>query len=244
MKQAWARYSHWFNALKPRERNLVVVAVLALAGFVPYSLAIEPQLRESRRLSAQIETQGKLLASIRSDVAALAASNVDPDSANRERVAQLTRQLRTLDEGMRATQKGLVPADQMAKMLESLLDRNRGLRIVALRTLPPAPLLDRPAAAPGQSDATTNSAPPSAGTPAPGAKAAQGQGTGAGIYRHGVELVLQGGYAELSAYLEQIERLPTQVFWSKAVLDAEAYPRVTLTLSIFTIGLEAAWLSV
>jgi MSHA biogenesis protein MshJ len=236
------RYSTWFNGLKPRERALVMVASVALAGFVPYALALEPQLRESRRLVAQIDTQGKLLATIRSDVAALAASNVDPDTANRERVAQVTRQLRTLDDDLRTTQKGLVPADQMAKMLESLLDRNRGLRIVALRTLPPAPLLDRPAATPGPADAATPAG--ASASPANAAKAAPGSAAGAGIYRHGVELVLQGGYAELSAYLEQIERLPTQMFWSSAVLDAESYPRVTLTLSIFTIGLEAAWLSV
>jgi MSHA biogenesis protein MshJ len=237
MTPMWMRYCSWFDRLKPRERALVVVASLALAGFVPYALAIEPQLRESRRLAAQIETQGKLLATIRSDVAALAASNIDPDSSNRERVAQLTRQLRTLDDGLRTTQKGLVPADQMAKVLESLLDRNRGLRVVALRTLPPAPLLDRPAAGAAQSEAAP-------ATPANVAKAAPGAAAGSGIYRHGVELVLQGSYAELSAYLEQIERLPTQMFWSGAVLDAENYPRVTLTLSIFTIGLEAAWLSV
>ena len=240
MTRLWTRYSTWFNGLKPRERTLVMVASFALAGFVPYALALEPQLRESRRLAAEIDTQGKLLATIRSDVAALAASNVDPDTASRERAAQLMRQLRKLDDDLRITQKGLVPADQMAKMLESLLDRNRGLRIVALRTLPPAPLLDRPATTPGPADAAA----PAGASPATAAKAAPGTASGSGIYRHGVELVLQGGYAELSAYLEQIERLPTQMFWSSAVLDAENYPRLTLTLSIFTIGLEAAWLSV
>ncbi len=237
MKAVWVRYCAWFNGLKPRERALVAFASLAFAGFVPYSLAMEPQLRESRRFASQIETQGKLLATIRSDVAALASSNLDPDSSNRERVTQLTRQLRTLDEGLRTTQKGLVPADQMAKVLESLLDRNRGLRVVAMRTLPPTPLLDRPAAATAQPE-------PAPAAPANAAKAAPVAATGSGIHRHGVELVLQGSYAELSAYLEQIERLPTQMFWSSAVLEAETYPRVTLTLSIFTIGLEAAWLSV
>lgn len=242
MTPMWMRYCNWFDRLKPRERALVAVASLALAGFVPYSLAIEPQLRESRRLAAQIETQGKLLATLRSDLAALAASNVDPDISNRERVAQLTRQLRTLDEGLRTTQKGLVPADQMAKVLESLLDRNRGLRVVALRTLPPAPLPEHTPAAPAQAEPTSAAA--ASVAPAGTATAAPGAAAGSGIYRHGVELVLQGSYAELSAYLEQIERLPTQMFWSSAVLDAESYPRVTLTLSIFTIGLEAAWLSV
>ena len=63
-------------------------------------------------------------------------------------------------------------------------------------------------------------------------------------FRPGPEIVIEGSYADLTAYLVQIERLPSQLFWSKAVMDASAYPRVTLSLSVFTLGLEAAWLSV
>ena len=236
MKALCLRYLAWFGALKPRERNMVVMAALALAGFIPYTLILDPALRESRRLTTQLENQSRTLATIQTDMAALAKANVDPDQVSRERVTDLTRQLRSLDEAMRRSQKGLVPADQMAKMLETLLDRNRGLRVVALRNLPPAPFPDRPPTLP---------TPPAQSDAAPAnAKAAPDAAAGSGVYRHGVELVLQGSYAELSAYLEQIERLPTQMFWSSAVLDAENYPRVTLTLSIFTIGLEAAWLSV
>ena len=272
MKALWLRYLTWFGALKPRERNMVVVAALALAGFMPYTLAIEPTLRESRRLTTQAESQSRALAAIQTEVAALAKANVDPDQASRVRVTELTRQLRSLDEAMRRSQKGLVPADQMAKLLGNLLDRRGGLRIVALRTLPATPLLERGAAPGGAvNPAAPGAVPPAvaavvsavsaaggavtpaagAGAPSAGAGAgASGQSAGAnaapsaGIFKHGVELVLQGSYAELSAYLERIERSPAQMFWARAVLDAEAYPHLTLTVSIFTIGLEAAWLSV
>lgn len=254
MKALWLRYLAWFGALKPRERNMVVVAALTLSGFIPYTLVLDPALRESRRLTTQAENQSRALAAIQTEVAALAKVNVDPDQASRERVTDLTRQLRSLDEAMRRSQKGLVPADQMAKLLGNLLDRRGGLRIVALRTLPATPLLERGAAPGGTANpATPGAVPPAAGAGAPsmGAGAgAPGQSAGAaaapsaGIFKHGVELVLQGSYAELSAYLERIERSPAQMFWARAVLDAEAYPHLTLTVSIFTIGLEAAWLSV
>ena len=262
MKALCLRYLAWFGALKPRERNMVVVAALALAGFIPYTLLLDPALRESRRLTTHVENQSRTLAAIQTDMAALAKANVDPDQVSRERVIDLTRQLRSLDEAMRRSQKGLVPADQLAKLLGNLLDRGGGLRIVALRTLPATPLLERgvasggtanPAASGGVSPtaaavASVVSAAGGAVTPAAGggsASAAAGApGQSAGIFKHGVELVLQGSYAELSAYLERIERAPAQMFWARAVLDAEAYPQLTLTISIFTIGLEATWLSV
>ena len=270
MKALCLRYLAWFGALKPRERNMVVVAALGLAAFIPYTLLLDPALRESRRLTTQVENQSRTLAAIQTDVAALAKANVDPDQVSRERVTDLTRQLRSLDEAMRRSQKGLVPADQMAKLLGNLLDRGGGLRIVALRTLPATPLLDRGVApggtanpaAPGAvspaaaavasvvSAASGAVTPAAGGGPASAAAGAAGQTASAsavpsaGIFKHGVELVLQGSYAELSAYLERIERSPAQMFWARAVLDAEAYPQLTLTVSLFTIGLEATWLSV
>ena len=218
---------------------MVAVASLALAGFIPFTVALEPQLRESRRLEAQIQTQGKVLATLQSDVAALAASNVDPDGVTREQIEIAKRQLRELDNTMRAAGKGLVPASEMASLLERLLDRNRGLKVVALRTLPGVPLQERLRPA---NDASTPAGAEAAGVSNSPAGAAPSGETG--VTKYGVELVLQGSYADFSAYLEQIERMPVQMFWSKAVLDAETYPRLTLTLTLFTLGLEAAWLSV
>ena len=164
---------------------------------------------------------------------------MDPDGVTREQIERAKRQLQELDNTMRAAGKGLVPASGMASLLERLLDRNRGLKVVALRTLPGVPLHERlrpanVASAPAGADA--------AGAPnAPAGAAPLGE---TGVTKYGVELVLQGSYADFSAYLEQIERMPVQMFWSKAVLDAVAYPQLTLTLTLFTLGLEAAWLSV
>ena len=239
MNRLWQRYSNWLAGLKPRERAMMAVASVALAGFIPFTVALEPQLRESRRLAAQIENQGKVLATLQSDVAALAASNVDPDGVTREQIERAKRQLQELDNAMRAAGKGLVPASEMASLLERLLERNRSLRVVALRTLPGVPLQER--LRPANVDSTPAGA-EAAGSPNSPAGAAPSGETG--VTKYGVELVLQGNYADFSAYLEQIERMPVQMFWSKAVLDAETYPRLTLTLTLFTLGLEAAWLSV
>jgi MSHA biogenesis protein MshJ len=234
MKPFWNRYVNWFAALKPRERVLVAFAALALAAFVPFAVALEPQWRDSRRFAAQIERQEKDLVTMRTDSAALASSSMDPDSVTREQITLLQRQMRELDETLRATRKGLVPADQMPKLLERLLEGNRGLRVVALRTLPGVPLISQPA--------VVNPA-----APAPDATASapvRSLADASGLHKYGVEIVIEGSYADLTTYLDQIEKLPSQMFWSRAVMDAAAYPRVTLSLSLFTLGLESAWLSV
>ncbi|MFS2021662.1 hypothetical protein ACEN88_34490, partial [Massilia sp. CT11-108] len=62
------------------------------------------------------------------------------------------------------------------------------------------------------------------------------------LYRHGVELTVRGSYLDMVDYMQALETLPTQLFWGKAQLDAEAYPNVRLTLTLYTLSLDPKWM--
>ncbi|MFS2219099.1 hypothetical protein ACCD08_31790, partial [Telluria sp. Tellsp104] len=62
------------------------------------------------------------------------------------------------------------------------------------------------------------------------------------LYRHGVELTVRGSYLDMVDYMQALESLPTQLFWGKAQLDAEAYPNVRLTLTLYTLSLDPKWM--
>ena len=64
-----------------------------------------------------------------------------------------------------------------------------------------------------------------------------------GLYKHGVELRLEGGYAELADYLARLEKLPQKLLWSNASLSADKHPKLVLTLTVFTLSLDRAWLA-
>lgn len=63
------------------------------------------------------------------------------------------------------------------------------------------------------------------------------------IYKHGVELTVQGSYPELLSYLAELEKMPWQLFWGKVKMNVEEYPRATLTLTVFTLSLDKKWLN-
>lgn len=63
------------------------------------------------------------------------------------------------------------------------------------------------------------------------------------FYRHGVQLTVSGSYLDMIAYMEALEAMPTRVFWGGARLDAEAYPQATLRLTVYTLSLDPAWMS-
>lgn len=62
-----------------------------------------------------------------------------------------------------------------------------------------------------------------------------------GIYRHGVELNVEGSYAELLAYLQELEALPEQLLWGQLQLKVEQYPRVQLMLRVYTLSTDLDW---
>jgi len=61
---------------------------------------------------------------------------------------------------------------------------------------------------------------------------------------HSVEPLDSGGYFDLQAYLRDLEKLPTQIYWGRAELTAQDYPRSTLKLLLYTLSFERAWMLV
>jgi MSHA biogenesis protein MshJ len=58
-----------------------------------------------------------------------------------------------------------------------------------------------------------------------------------------VEIVVQGSYSDLLDYVSRLEKQPWQVYWGRTVLAAE-YPKVVVTLTLYTLSLDKSWLVV
>lgn len=63
------------------------------------------------------------------------------------------------------------------------------------------------------------------------------------VYRHGVDIKIQGRYLDLLSYLQTLEKLPWHMLWGNINLVADAYPQSTLTVNIYTLSLDQTWLS-
>jgi MSHA biogenesis protein MshJ len=245
MKQRWLAFSARVDALAPRERIMVLGAVLAVLAALGWTTALGPALHKQDVLRRQIAQQRDALAGIEAETAhKVAVGRDDPDAPLRERLA-VTRQdsVRIADE-LRAMQKGLVAPERVAPLLEAILRANGKLKLVSMKTLPVGSLSDIAAQAdeaqmPAAGDAPAT-APPNAANAAASAKpAARAPDL---LYRHGVELTVRGSYLDMVDYMTALEALPTQLFWGRAQLDAEQYPSARLTLTLYTLSLDPKWM--
>lgn len=226
MKQYWERYAVQFNARNSRERALIFVMVLVVVWALLSVLLLDPMLAKKKRLTQEVNQQQTQMQKLQTQAEnILSAGRVDPDAASRVRLAALNQKLEQSRAALQSVQQSLVPADKMARLLEDVLTQNRNLKLVSVKTLPVSGLLEVPA------DAVSP-------------KIEEKKPAGPAIYKHGVEVAMSGSYAELTQYLDTMEKLPWRMIWGKAEMRVEEYPLVTLTITLYTLSMDKTWLSV
>ena len=221
MNASWHKAATRFEALKPRERMMVWAAGAVVIVWIGFHFIIDQELIRNKRLSTELLGQRTALAQFQLQTSELMrAVGQDPNAAGRGRIEALTAKRAQFDADLRGIQDGLVPPDSMARVLEQMLSRHAGVRLLRLRTLPVSALA-QPAGQAGGSPATKNP-----------------------VYKHGIEVTVEGGFLDLLRYQAKLEKLPWRMFFARSSVNAIDYPRVTMTVTLYTLSLEEAWLVV
>lgn len=229
MKKQWHNISTRIDALTLRERAILFAAAAGLIIFMVFFFALNPNYSKQRALLQQMAQQQDKISQVEAEILqTIEAHTVDPDTAERMRLAKIRADAQALSASLTAMQEGMVAPERMTGMLEQMLRAHRGLRLKSLRTLGES--LPDPAASAG---AVAAGAPAATATPTLAAEL---------LHRHGVELVVQGKYADLVAYMAALENMQGRIFWGAASLEAETYPNATLVLTVYTINLDKKWL--
>jgi len=226
MNKAWLKYNAWFAKLKEREQQIIAVAVLVGIVFMGYTYAIEPSLIKASVTSKAAQEARATLSGIDQQSAILKGVNRDPDAPLRAQLDEVKAKLGGQNERFQAVEKSLVMPSQMPGLLENLLAKSRSTQLLSLKTMPPTPLIERKAAADAKPAVT-------GGTPV-GAP---------NLFKHGFEIKVGGNYADLMAYITELENSPQRLIWGSMKLETAEYPRSTLTLVVYTLSLDKQWLT-
>lgn len=231
MKQTLQRYILKIDAMSLRERIMIFAGTALTLMLLLNVLLFDPQFVQQKRLSQQIQSDQSKITGIQTEIQHKVSSQAsDPDIANKELLRNFQQQSQQMHADLLGLNEVLIRPENMAALLESILKRNGTLRLISLHTLPVSTLT------PAAVDAVTVPAGKS------GVPAASMLGTGE-IYKHGVEIVVQGKYLDMMAYMEALEAMSKQLFWSNAKLQVETYPQATLHLTLFTLSLDEKWLN-
>ena len=236
MKSEWKKYAAKIDAMSSRERIILFGGLLLVIVYIAFMVFIDPAQQRKKGLSAELEKQRAEMQVLQIQIADLAAKRGDPDAANLARRNGLREQIAGIEVSLKDMNQTLVPAQNMKALLQEMLTHQPRLQLVALKTLPVTPLVEKKEKTEKteKTDAANGAAPTPASTPP----------VESNVFKHGVEITLQGSYADLYEYLTRVEKLQWRMFWSRASLNAEDSPRLKLTVTIYTLSLDKAWLVV
>lgn len=223
LHDAWGKLAGRYAAISLRERRLIAIAAVLGPLMLGNALLVDPAFTRAKNVSRNLGEQQRTAADLRAQVENLKLqAQADPDAGKKAELAAMQKNLAAVDERLKALQSTLVAPEEMNGLLESLLARHAGLRLVSLKTLAPESIVPAPAATDGK--------------PAPARQY--------DIYRHGVELRLEGSYLELLAYLDQLEKSDKKLLWGPLQFSVAQYPKAKLTLVVYTLGSDKTWLSI
>jgi MSHA biogenesis protein MshJ len=259
------------DARPRRERVLVCVAAAAVAFLLIDALAFGPALKAWQKGTRQREAAQASIARLQADAGKRVA---DGNLQLRQQQAELATWRQRVRDGeaqLRSYETSLIGPDQMLPLLDKVLARHGGLKLRSMQPLGRTDLLaaNTEAAAPvatttlshavGAARAGTGSA-KSKAKGAPQAAVAQAananqasnsaaapataEGPAVSLYRHGVQLTVEGSFADLMAYVQALEAMPQRVLWGSVGFKVEQYPKAALTLQLYTISRDRVWLEI
>ncbi|MFQ5515089.1 MAG: hypothetical protein ACE5FG_11705 [Myxococcota bacterium] len=221
MKPLSSRLIDFLERSSPRERALLLLAAMGLIILVWDNVFLRPtqsdrSVDRSERLALE-EQLAELDARART---ARLRLEIDPHAHLRERLAALESEIAAIDASLRERTEGVVTPGEMARVLEELLAHQKPLRLVRLEALPVEPLIESDEVSGGAADERAQ------------------------IYRHAMEIELEGSFAETVAFLERVEQLPWSFFWDHLLYRVTEHPRARVTVIVHTFSTEEGWIGV
>ncbi|MEF8834059.1 MAG: hypothetical protein V5A42_04275 [Halofilum sp. (in: g-proteobacteria)] len=210
-----------------RRERLLLALTLAVVVLVIWNALFRAPLAERRaaavdnvaRLEREIASFEDSRAGVESRIADL---EDDSGTSPADRVRQ---RLGTLDEVLAERTARLISPDQMVEALRDVVNADAAVSLLRLRNVGATPVITEPKGADDNESASADDAIPR-------------------VYRHDVELVVEGRYLALLAYLERLEGLEWQFQWEAITIETREYPVTRATVSLSTLSLAEDWIGV
>ncbi len=223
------------DTLSLRERGMILLAVIAVFVFIWDSFLMAPLDSRQKVLSAQIEIKRAEVSALNIQIRQFVTTQaVDPNAANRERLAQLRIELAELESRVSDTAADMIEPARMPEVLRMVINQTSNLNLANLKGLGASPLV---------TFAETKQTPESAeSAEAEVVKPETGDKELAAAFKHGMQIRLKGDYLTTLDYLRRMEKLEWRFFWDSLEFQVGEYPDAESVLTIYTLSLARDWI--
>jgi len=133
----WQSATGRFSMLRDRNKLLITLTFIAVVVGAMQLLLIDPMQQQLARTQQLVTTQQAIGAQLHGSLAALVKAQAqDADTQERARLEDLQQQQLDLQSKLAQEVSGLIPPEQMGRVIERLLANHKRVRLAELRVLP------------------------------------------------------------------------------------------------------------
>jgi len=226
MKERIEKIRQSVDRLSLRERLFLFAAALfVVGGLWEAALAVPLEAREQIANDKVTGLQDRLR-QLDASLMAMADGLSEGVPEQLERLRALRARVAATDAEMRIFTTDLVNPAEMRSVLEELLRRQTGLKLVSAVNRAAEPVFVDEEPVPGEALPEK----PSSDAPR--------------LYRHSLVLELEGNYLDCLRYIESVERLPWHIYWSRLEVETDEYPTNRIVIELTTLSLDEEWIGV
>ena len=207
-----AVFSHRYDALSLRERLIVFAAMVALSLGAWYGTLLQPLSARAEANRQEIEKRHKSTATANAALEDQVLQMAGAGNAVQAQLADAHQRLSEIDASLGEHAAQLIDPGEMAQILEEVLTEQDELRLIRIRNLVPEKLTTA-----DQENPTT-------------------------LFRHGLEIEVDGSFLACLDYLSAIEALPWRLYWQAFDLSVLSYPENRIRIEVSTLSLAEEWI--
>lgn len=223
--EQWSKLEEKVNQRNVRERVLIALSCWAVVYLVWEFIAFQPLNAKKAELQQRFDAVSSELVQLDAQQQVFVkALTADPNAGRRRELVAKQEQITQLDSEINKLSDGLIPAGKLPQLLHDVLQVNKSLTLVSMRSLPAQHLTLPYPQSEGVDDDDLQEELPQRNDPR--------------IFKHGVKMTLRGGYFDVLAYLQAIENLEWRVYWELLDYQVKGYPSATVDVLVYTLSTE------
>lgn len=219
----------WVILTKRDRMMLFLVGLFGVVGLMD-TYVTDPVRQQTATAEEELVKLQADTAKVQVQITKLNTAVTDANSPIQQQISQLKADIASQEQALLTLGSMMVKPQQMAEVMKKLLKQHADVQVVAMESLPPVSFVKKhlPAA-----DA-------SAGAVATAPEMSLEIGA---LYQHTLRLKLSGAYLPLMHYVADLKAQGNSIAWENADFKA-SYPQAELTLELYTLGTDQAWLGI
>lgn len=219
----------YLAAREIRERALLAAVVLAVVYLLLDSILIQPTYKSMKSQRAKVVQTNEQLVQVEQTLMITQAKVKAAAEQDSKTLVRIEDELTQIEQGLSEMTKGFVPAAVMASALEDMLVHVSDLKLLSMENLPVDDVFATSVAAADEPKSLSGDA---------------NESIENALFRHGIEIRLEGSYVASRQYIRKLEALPWRFDWGNMQFVVKEYPVGILTLRIHTFSTQREWLGV